>query len=242
MGRPRRICRAAALATLAALALTALNGCKIPQDPEGTLEGVRDGTLRVGVTEHEPWVVLAGPGEPRGVEPELVRRFAETLNAEIDWFEGSEQELVGALKEGGLDLVVGGLTSKSPWKQDAALTRPYLTTRLVVGAEPGASLPEDLEGVDVAFERGTEAGGLLEGKTDARPVAAEDLRDARGPVAAENWLLDDLGLRPTGVELSKSDHVVAAPMGENAFLVELERFLLARSDEIRALLERTGRR
>ena len=74
---------------------------------------------------------------------------------------------MGALKEGQLDLVVGGLTKQTPWKKEAALTRPYLRTRLLVGAPPGASLPDDLDGVDVAFERGSEAGGLLERKTDA---------------------------------------------------------------------------
>ena len=34
---------------------------------------------------------------------------------------------------------------------------------------------------------------------------------------------------------------MAAPLGENAWLVELERFLLRRTGEIRALLEREGR-
>lgn len=229
-------------AGLTALAIVALSGCQVPQDPDGTLERVRDGTLRVGITHHEPWVVLGDPDDPQGVEPELIRRFAATLNAEIDWFEGSEEALIGALKEGGLDVVAGGLTMKSPWKKEAALTRAYLTTRLVVGVPPARpSWPDDLEGVDVAFERGSEVGGLLERKTDARPVAVEELRAARGAVATDMWLLDDLRLRATGVELAKHRHVMAVPMGENAFLVELERFLLGRAGEIRGLLERMGR-
>lgn len=239
MRRTRR--RMGAAAALAALAVAALTGCQVPQDPDGTLDLVRDGTMRVGVTDSDPWVDLTDPDAPQGVEPELVRRFAESLNAEIDWFDGSEEELIGALKEGQLDLVVGGLTRKSPWKKEAALTWSYLTTRLLVGAPPGASLPGDLDGVAVAFERGTEAGGLLERKTDARPVAVDELRDARGAAAVDEWLLDDLGLRPTGTQLSKHDHVMAAPLGENAWLVALERFLLRRTGEIRALLEREGR-
>jgi len=237
-GRRGRIGSAAALA---ALVVAALSGCQIPQDPDGTLDIVRDGTMRVGVTESDPWVDLADPANPGGVEPELVRRFADRLNAEIDWIDGSEEELIGALKEGQLDLVVGGLTKKTPWKKEASLTWPYLKTRLVVGAPPGTSLPEDLDGVPVAFERGSEAGGLLERKTGARAVAVDQLDDARGAVAAGEWRLPDLGLRATGVELAEHQHVMALPLGENAWLVELERFLLRRTGEIRALLAREGR-
>ncbi|MDP1849343.1 MAG: transporter substrate-binding domain-containing protein [Solirubrobacteraceae bacterium] len=226
---------------VAALAVAALSGCQVPQDPDGTLDIVRDGTLRVGVTESDPWVDLADPENPEGVEPELVRQFAARLNAEIDWIDGSEEELIGALKEGQLDLVIGGLTKKSPWKKEASLTWPYLKTRLVVGAPPGASPPDDLDGVPVAFERGSEAGGLLERKTGARAVAVDKLDDARGAVAADEWLLDDLDLRPTGVELSQHQHVMATPLGENAWLVELERFLLRRTGDIRALLDREGK-
>ena len=237
MGRARwRGCLTAALAALATL-----SGCQFPSDLDGTLEIVRDGTMRVGVTASDPWVDLADPDDPQGVEPALIRRFAERLNAEIEWVDGSEEELMGALKEGQLDLVAGGLTKQSPWIKEAALTWPYLKTRLLVGAPPEASVPGDLEGVDVAFERGGEAGGLLERKTEARAVAVEELKDARGAAAADEWLLDDLRLRATGVELSKHDHVMAVPLGENAWLVELERFLLQRPGEIRALLEREGR-
>jgi polar amino acid transport system substrate-binding protein len=227
------------VAAVAASAL--LSGCEVPRDPDGTLDRVRDGTMRVGVTHNEPWVQLSDPDDPQGVEPALLRRFAAGLNAEVEWVEGSEEELIGALKEGQLDLVVGGLTRKSPWKKEAALTRPYLSTRSLVSAPPEATLPDDLAGVDVAFERGSEAGGLLGRKTDAKPVAVEDLQDARGAVVVDDWLLDDLRLRATGIELSENDHVIAAPLGENAWLVRLERFLLARPGEIRRLLDRVGR-
>ena len=234
-----------AAAALAAAAVAALGGCELPQDvprdPDGTLNRVRDGTMRVGVTDHDPWVRLGDPDAPYGVEPVLLRRFAATLGADVEWVAGSEEELMGAMQEGQLDIVVGGLTMKSPWKKEAALTRPYLTTRLLVGVGTGITVAEDLAGIDVAFERGSVAGGLLERRTDARPVAVEQLRDARGAVATDEWLLDDLNLQASGVVLEKTDHVMAAPLGENAWLVALERFLLRRTGEIRALLERIGK-
>ena len=56
-------------------------------------------------------------------------------------------------------------------------------------------------------------------------------------VAIEEWLLADLDLRDTGVHLSKTKHVMATSMGENAFLVRLERFLIAHQAEVPALLD-----
>lgn len=148
-----------------ALLLLALAGCSvtIPTDPDGTLDRVTDGTLRVGVSPSPPWTELpAGPeGEPAGTEVELVAEFARTIGAEVLWTPGGEEALIGRLERGELDLVIGGLTAKSPWSQQAALTYHHTET--------------------------------------------------------------------TGPEGEKELHVMAAPMGENAFLVELEHFLLEAS-------------
>ena len=195
--------------------------------------------MRVGITSSEPWAEAGG--EPRGVEPELIRRFAANQRARIDWVDGSEEELMAALKERQLDVVVGGLTNETPWKTEAALTRPYVTTRLVVGARASDDLPDDLSGARVAFERGTEAGGLVERKTDATAVPVDDLKGVRGPAAVPQWLLDDLGLEPTDVELKADKHVMATPLGENAWLVRLERFLLSHERDVQLLLESEGR-
>ncbi len=161
-----------AVCCLTAVLLTA--GCQFPADPDGTLERVEGGTLRVGVTEHAPWVRLDGT-RPAGVDVTLVERFAETLDAELVFTEGAEAELIDALKAGELDLVVGGFDSKSPWKKEAALTRPYIQTR------------EPVEG-----------------------------------------------------EVSTVKHVMVAPLGENAWLVRLEGFLLERELETQRLLAAEG--
>ncbi len=59
-------------------AALALGGCEYPRDPEGTLDRVRGGTLRVGISPSEPWVTLAENEPPAGVEVELVQEFART--------------------------------------------------------------------------------------------------------------------------------------------------------------------
>lgn len=225
---------------LAALALALAGGCRVPEDPDGTLDRVEGGTLRVGVSQSDPWVLVSGERPTGGVEVELIRRFARRHDARVRWVDGSEQQLVGALRESSLDVVIAGLTSKSRWKKDVAFTRPYVTTETVVAAPPGRE-PGDLAGVRVAAELGTESEGLLERKTDAEVVAVGSLAGVRGPVAAEDFLLDDLGVQPIGVRLAKEKHVMAVQMGENAFLVALERFLLNREAEIRRLVTEEGR-
>ena len=220
------------------LAVASLAGCQFPRDPDGTLDRVEDGVLRVGVTPAEPWVELGA--EPTGVEVELVRRFARDVRADVQWTEGSEEELMGALREGQLDLVIGGLTAESPWEKEAALTRPYLETKLVVGVPAGSTVPDDLDGVGVAVEEGTEGAGLLEQRTEAVARRVPDLGGTEGPAVVGDWQLDDLGLQEHE-ELETEKHVMAAKLGENAFLVRLERFLLGRDREVRRVLEEEGR-
>ena len=148
---------------LALVAGVALSGCAgIPVDPEGTLERVSGGILRVGMSEHEPWTARDG-GDRTGVEVDLVEEFAAELDAEIEWHDGGEEALIEQLHRGELDVVVGGLTEATPWVDSAALTRPYVVV--------------------------------------------------------------------TSPEGSPEPHVIAARRGENALLVALERFLMARETE-----------
>ncbi|WP_347755681.1 transporter substrate-binding domain-containing protein [Agrococcus sp. ProA11] len=117
-------------------AATLLAGCSsIPADPDGTLERVRGGTLRVGVTENPPWVELSDAGEPAGTEPELVVAFADELGAEVEWTDGSESRLAAALEAGELDLVIGGLLDDTPWVEVGAATRPYAEVEAPWGTE-----------------------------------------------------------------------------------------------------------
>ncbi len=219
----------------AVLIALSLASCGVPRDPEGTLERVRGGELRVGVSSSDPWATWPGD-DPSGVEVDLVEDFAAHIDSDVVWVEGSEAEVIEALEVGELDLVIGGLTSTSPWSKVAALTHPYITTKVVVAVPEGQEVPDDIAELDVAVERGTAAAGILE-KTDADPVIVEDVANAEGPVAVENWLLDDLGLIETGITLGETDHVMAVRMGENAWMTELERFLLERQEVVERLLD-----
>ena len=230
---------------LVLLALAAaLGGCEFPRDPEGTLDRVRGGVMRVGVTDAQPWVTVGADGVPRGVEVELVTRFAQTLDARVEWVEGSESDLMEALHGRQLDIVIAGLTRQSEWQRVAALTRPFVTTQVVIGApdeRTAARLSEDLGGERIAVEANSAEAAKLEEDTDAVVVPVDDLTAVDGPAAVPDYLLDDLGLVRTDAELDEHEQAMAVPMGENAFLVALERFLLDREGEAARILEREGK-
>lgn len=215
-------------------------GCTgLPHDPEGTARRVQGGRLRVGLVEHPPWVVRAG-GEPAGAEVELVREFAGELEATPEWVWGGEQEHMEALEHYQLDLVVGGLTADTPWKDSVGLTTAYFKDRILVGV-PDRSPPGDLAGLQVAFKTGDVTGAYLK-KNGAVPVPVPDLRRATGPVAAPEWQLEQLGLTPAGVELRTRKHVMAVPPGENGWLARLEEFLARQGDRVKGLLQQEASR
>jgi polar amino acid transport system substrate-binding protein len=222
--------------SILALVLSSV-GCEFPRDPRGTLEAVRSGTMRVGIVDNEPWTRMED-GRPSGIEVELLKDFAFTLGAETSFVPGTTPELLEAAKQGEVDVLVGGFTSTSPGVsegKEAGVTGAYLTTRFVVGVPPGRPAFDDPSGRQIAVERIDATAALLKAE-GAVPVPVDDLSSAGMPVAAYPWQLEAWGFEPTGVELPEEQHVMAVPLGENGWLVELERFLRANRAEAKAML------
>ncbi|MGH2957816.1 MAG: substrate-binding periplasmic protein [Solirubrobacterales bacterium] len=217
--------------------------CQYPRDPEETLDRVEGGTMYVGVIEDPPWVVLDEGEEPQGVEPTLVRQFAEGIDAEIEWVEGSEAELMEAMRGFQLDVIIGGLTRSSPYRKHVALTRPYVDTEIEFAVPPGEELPDDLDEVEIWVERNSEAAALLQQEEgEANPIYFESLEEVDGPALLDTYDADAIGYEGTDRIQRDEEHAMATPMGENAFLVELEHFLLDRGQEAEELLEREAAR
>ena len=228
---------------LCGLVSLVLGACQYPRDVEGTLDRVSGGVMHVGISESDPWVRTGGR-EPGGVEVQLLKRFARTLDARIEWVRGSESDLVEALHGRKLDVVAAGLNRRSEWQRVTALTRPYLTTKIVIAAPDEATADElssDLGGRRIAVEANSPEAAKLSQDTDAIPREVEDPTKAGGPVVVEDYMLDELGLVATDAELDEHEHCLAVAMGENAFLVELERFLLDREHEAAQILEQETR-
>jgi polar amino acid transport system substrate-binding protein len=109
---------------VSALLAAGLASCGIPRDADHTFDHVQNGVMRIGVVDHPPWAHASDSGVV-GVEPALVADLARQLHARAEWRRGAESELLQALHERKLDIVVGGLTTDSPWKREVAFTDPY---------------------------------------------------------------------------------------------------------------------
>jgi hypothetical protein len=71
-------------------------------------------------------------------------------------------------------------------------------------------------------------------------VVVEDVAAVEGPRAIDDWLLDDLDLVDTGLTLVETDHVMAVRMGENGWMVTIEKFFLDNAGEIQEILDAEG--
>jgi polar amino acid transport system substrate-binding protein len=191
--------------------------------------------LRVGLVEDPPWVVRTA-GEPEGAEVELARRFARELGATPEWDWGGEQQHMEALEQFQLDLVVGGITEKTPWNKQVGLTRGYFKEKLLVGFPASFSQPQQIKGMKVAAQRGDAVAALLKEK-GAVPDPVDDLRQVNGPIAAPDWFIEGRGFKPVDTELDTKQHVMAVPPGENGWLKRLQEFLHQQGPQVKSLLQ-----
>jgi polar amino acid transport system substrate-binding protein len=223
-------------ATFGLLPLIAgLASCGLPRDSGGTLERVRGRVIRVGFAVDTPWTTDSAGGAG-GVEARLVRLLARGIDAQVDWVHGEQGQLLEALKNRDLDLVIGGISGKSPWSMQVGFTRPYYTDSVVIGGAPTAAPPADIKNMQVAVMAGDPAASAIKSK-DGKPVTVRDLASAKLPVAAPTWRLAQLGRQPNAsLLLLKQPHVLAGPPGENAWLVHIEQLLLTQQDSIPSLL------
>jgi polar amino acid transport system substrate-binding protein len=207
--------------------------CGLPRDPDGTLDRVRGGTLRVGVVPNPPWVTDS-LGALGGVEVRLVEELARGLGARIAWVRRPQDAMLEALRARELDLLVGGLTDDATWKTEVAHTKPFYTDTVAVGSAQGVPV-RDLTSRVVAVERGDAASAELR-KRGARPLVVDDLSRAPGAIVAPTWRIAALGRVNSGIVFKQSRHVMAAAPGENAWLVHVERFLHARESRVGSML------
>jgi polar amino acid transport system substrate-binding protein len=221
---------------LALIALVSAS-CDFPQDPRGTLERVQHGTMRVGIVDNDPWTQIEEE-RASGVEVELLKDFADELGTKISFVPGTTPELLEAARQAEIDVLIGGFTSTSPGVsegKEAGVTGSYLTTRFVVGVPPSRLAFDDPSGREIAVERIDATAAWLK-EEGAIPVPTDDLSTTDMPVAAYEWQLEEWEFEPTSIELPQEKHVMAVPLGENGWLVELERFLRAHRAEAKALL------
>ena len=220
------------ISTLAAF----LQHIHFPKDAEKTLDKVSNGTLRVGFTNAEPWVYPSALGA-QGIEANIVTGFAQTLHAKVEWIKGTEEQLYNALRRGEIDILIGGITDKTPWKEEIGVTKPYIETSIVI-AQPSSQSSNNqqpsVEGQWVAVKKGTDEGYYVR-KKKAKPFYTTQLPAGNMLAAGYDWQVQDWKMSNTGIVL-KRGHVIAVPPGENAFLLALDKYLFEHKEAIKSAL------
>lgn len=131
---------------------------------------VESGTLRVGMSGSQPPLNFRGrSGEMLGMEVDLARALASSMEAELQIVRRPFGQLLAALEAGEVDLVMSGMTITPRRNLRAAFVGPYyvsgksiLTTSEALARAEG---PGDLDDPSFAF-------AALEGSTSERFVEA----------------------------------------------------------------------
>ncbi|MTI63877.1 transporter substrate-binding domain-containing protein [Methylophaga sp.] len=199
------------------------SACQFPSDANDTLKKVQDGALKVGVTENPPWVIRT-KGGASGVEADMLLVFADKLNAEVEWHWGTETELMEALAQHQLHMVIGGLTLQSPLKKLVNFTEPYYSTRITIGFPPNQTVDTDIDGVKVAVPVVNQVSQSLESR-GAVPQPMQDMTNLNMPVAQAEWWLRAKGYQPGPWNLFTEKHVMAVAEGENAFMMRVQKHI-----------------
>jgi polar amino acid transport system substrate-binding protein len=184
--------------------------------------------MRVGVSENRPWTTLPTGGGGGGLEGALAAELARDLSARIEWVRAPESHLLEALALHELDLVIGGFTNAALRNGRVAITRPFYTDTLVVGAPTGVRPLRRLAGQQVSIRAADPAIAAFVRAFGGVPHPIPDLAQAPGLVAAPSWQLPSLGMSPAGITLREVGHVLAVPPGENAWKTYVERSLAKR--------------
>jgi len=100
-------------------------GCDFPRDSKETFINAATQGLAVGVVARTDSVAPI-----RKRERELVEAFMEEHSFKAEYRVGTETQLVSLMEKGQVDVIIGGFTEKTLWKEKAALTAPYDETHV----------------------------------------------------------------------------------------------------------------
>jgi hypothetical protein len=218
--------------TAVLIGVLAACGCSdFPKDNADTLKQIRAGReMKVGVAHNPPWTIVED-GRTGGVEPALVTQWAQSLGTKARVITGPTDALVEALYKRELDVLVMGLTDKTPHSSKLALSQPYLEVKTHIGVAPGQMPLADWKGQRIAVdpERLDLVAQVRE--LEAEPVPLEKGQAPVPIMAGYDFELERRGFKPTENELSAERRVMAVIPGESALLLSLDEFLQAHDKE-----------
>ncbi len=117
---------------------------------------IKSGTLRVGMSANQPPLnVKSKTGQMIGLEVDLARGLAYALGFELEIVQKPFGQLLGALKQGKVDMVMSGVDITAERSRDFLFVGPYMLSgkSLVTTSKAlaGAETVEDINTRDVIF-------------------------------------------------------------------------------------------
>ena len=136
------------IVTLCCIAIFA--GCvttKNTNNPADTRE-----VLRVGVTANYPPIIYKQNRNIIGVEADLARALAITLDKKLEFVEVKWKDLIPALNSGKIDIIMSGMSVTMPRSMQISFTEPYLRNGLMT-AVPLETVGKFRTPADILFHR-----------------------------------------------------------------------------------------
>jgi ABC-type amino acid transport substrate-binding protein len=120
------------------------------QSPGALTRIVESGVIRVGMTgEQPPLTMLSGDGEFLGLDVALMRVLARSMGVEARFVRLDFDELLDALEDGDVDVVMSGMTITPRRVERVTFVGPYFTSgkALLTRSKElaGIEIPEDLD-------------------------------------------------------------------------------------------------
>jgi polar amino acid transport system substrate-binding protein len=127
-------------------------GCVTTQKDERTDDNRE--ALKVGISSHYPPIIYKQDKKIVGVEADLARALAITLNKKLEFVEVKWKDLIPALNSGKIDIIMSGMSVTMPRKMQMSFTEPYLRNGLMT-AVPLETINKYRTPADILFYRGT---------------------------------------------------------------------------------------
>ena len=117
-----------------------------------TKSGETREVLRVGVAANYPPIIYKQNKEIVGVEADLARALAITLDKKLEFVEVKWKNLIPALNSGKIDIIMSGMSVTMPRSMQISFTEPYLRNGLMT-AVPLETIGKFRTPADILFHR-----------------------------------------------------------------------------------------
>ena len=144
------------VALIAALIAVCLAACSTtpttPTDPPALARIVSSGTLRVGMSGNQPPLNFKGKdGTLMGLEVDLATTVAGLMGVQLEIVQKPFGELLGALQNGEVDLVMSGMTITAERNLKVAFVGPYyLSGKSILTRSSALAQADETEDLDQA--------------------------------------------------------------------------------------------